>query len=92
MSWYSQASFTSPNSDNAHFVFIILINDTERRVNDLSQMFNMKLRHDTAAQRMSSEPLGLGNDLSGQPFPHIRRVFAGAIRLQVLLLIMHHLL
>jgi len=51
------------------------INNTKRRVNDLSQMFDMKLRHDTATQRMRAQPLDPGNDLSNKPFPHIWRAF-----------------
>jgi len=83
-SWQSQKSFTSPDSNNTHFVFIVPINDTKRRVNDLSQMFDRKLRHDPAAQRMRAQPLNLGNDLSSKPFPHIRYTFTRIIGQQVL--------
>jgi hypothetical protein len=60
------------------------VNDTKRRVNDLSQMLDMKLRHDTTAQRMRAQPLNPGNDLSNKFFPRIRNTFAGVIGLQVL--------
>ena len=68
--------FTPPNSDDAYFVFIVSINDAERRVNDLPQMFDMKLRNDTAAQWMRFESLNLGkisavsfSPTSGAPSP-----------------------
>ncbi len=60
------------------------IHDAKRRVNDLSQMFYMKLGHDTATQRMRSEPLNRGHDVGNKPFPNIRHAFARVIGLQVL--------
>ncbi len=59
------------------------INDAERRVKYLSQMFDMKLRHDTAAQRMRSKPLNRVHDVGNKPFPDIKHAFACVIGLQV---------
>ncbi len=83
-SWHPQKSFTSPDPDDTHFVLIVSINDTKRRKNDLSQMFDMELGHDTAAQRMRAQPLNLGDDLGCEPFPRIRRAFTRVIGLHVL--------
>jgi len=60
------------------------IHDTKRRVNYLSQMFNMELGHDPAAQRMRAQPLNPGNDPGDKPFSHIRHTFARVIGLYVL--------
>ena len=60
------------------------INDTKWRVNDLSQMFDMKFRHDTAAQRMRSKPLNRVHDIGNKPFPNIWHTFSCVIGLQVL--------
>ena len=60
------------------------INDAKRRVNDLSQMFNIELRYDTAAQRVCAQPLDLGDNLSNKPLSHIRHAFARIIGLHVL--------
>ena len=59
------------------------INDAKRRVNNLSQMFNIKLRYDTAAQRVWAQPLDLGDDLSSKPLSHIWHTFAHVIGLHV---------
>src|SRR5512143_2500806 len=83
-SWHLQGSFTSPDPDNAHFVLVMPVHDTERRVNDLSQMLNIELRYDTTAQGMRPHPFHRSHDLSDKPFPRIRHTFAGVIGLNVL--------
>ncbi len=60
------------------------IHYTKRRVNDLSQMFNIELRYDTAAQRVCAQPLNLGNDLGNKPLSHIRHAFARVVGQHVL--------
>ncbi len=60
------------------------INDTKWRINYLSQMFNIKLRHNAAVQRMRAQSLNPGNDLSDEPFPYIRHTFTRIKGLQVL--------
>ena len=60
------------------------INDAERRVNDLSQMFGIELGYDTAAQRMRAQPLDLGDNLGSKPPSHIRHAFTRVIGLHVL--------
>ena len=82
--WQSQKSFTSPDPNNTNSIFIVPINDTKRRVNDLSQMFGIELRYDTAAQRVCAQPLDPGYNLGNKPLPHIRHAFAQVIGLQVL--------
>jgi hypothetical protein len=83
-SWHPQESFTPPDPNNTNLVFILPVNDTKWRVNDLSQMFDIELRHDTAAQRMRSKPLNRAHDPGNKPFPGIRRAFSRVIVLQVL--------
>ncbi len=84
MSWHPQESFTPPDPNNTNFVFIMPVNDTKWRVNDLSQMFDIELRYDTIAQRMRSKPLDLIDNLSNEPLSYIRHAFAQVIDLQVL--------
>ena len=60
------------------------VDDAKRRVNDLPQMFDIELRHDTPAQRMRSKPLDLAHDVGNKPFPNIRHTFSCVMSLQVL--------
>ncbi len=60
------------------------INDAKRRVNDLSQLFDIELRYDTATQRVCTQTLDLGDDLSSKPLSHIRHAFAQVIGLHVI--------
>ncbi len=53
-------------------------------VNDLSSMFDIKLRHNAVAHPMHLEPLFPGKELSGKPFPGIVHAFAEIIRLHFL--------
>ena len=76
MSWHPQESFTPPDPNDTNLVFIMPINDTKWRVNDLSQMFDNEFRYDTTAQRMRAQPLDPGDDLSGKTLSHLRHAFA----------------
>lgn len=82
-SWHPQKSFTPPNPNNTHFVFIMSINDAKRRVHDLSQMFDIELGHHTPAQRMRAQPLNRAHDVGNKPFPNIGYTFVRVIGLQV---------
>jgi len=66
-SWQLQKSFTSPDPNNTHLIFVIAINDAKRRENDLSQMFHIELRYDTAGERVRAQPLDPGDDLGSKP-------------------------
>ena len=59
------------------------IYDTKRRVNDLSQMVNIELRHDTTGERVCGQPLDPGDELSGKALSRIRHAFTRVIGLQV---------
>jgi hypothetical protein len=83
-SWHSQKSFASPDTNNTNLVFIMPINDTKWRGDDLSQMFDIELGNDTAGERMRSKPLDLGDDFCNKPLSRFGRAFTGVIGLQIL--------
>src|SRR3990172_1211833 len=83
-SWHFQEPFTSPDTDYAHFVFVMPVNYLKSRINDLPQMVDIKFRHDTPALGMRAQALDPGNNLTRKPHPHVRRPFADVIHLQVL--------
>jgi hypothetical protein len=60
------------------------INDAKRRGYNLSQVFDIELRYDTAAQRVCAQPLDPGDDLSSKPLSRVRDAFAQVIGLHAL--------
>src|SRR6266545_2219412 len=69
-----EQSFAAPDSNNTHSVFFETIYDTKRWVDNLLQVSDTKLRHNTAAFREAGKLFHLGNHLSQQPLTHVRNL------------------